>query len=84
MAVVQITHNKDDSITCLHEPGDGFDTRLIVSAHYAIGITPPNYPVPAIRQWFEFCYRRGPYKPGRDLFDESVELVHCVQDRFTP
>lgn len=52
------------------------------SVRYILGACPPNYPVPAIRQWFEFVYRRGKYMPGLDLFDESVELIHFQQDRF--
>ena len=43
---------------------------------YAFGIDPPNYPVPAIREFYRFELKQGCYRVGTDLFDLFVELVH--------
>lgn len=47
---------------------------------YNYGIGEPNYPVPAIRQWYAFELEQGAYRVGTDLFDMNVALAHYVQD----
>ncbi len=49
---------------------------------YAQGICKPRYPVPAIREWYEWCHVLGCYRVGTDLFDEYIELVHMQQSVY--
>lgn len=40
---------------------------------YALGLKPPNYPVPAIRMHYEW---------GRDLTTGNVVLLECIQGPY--
>lgn len=46
---------------------------------YLHGLDANNYPVPAVREWYEFAFALGPYDPGTDLFKSEVHLIHCYQ-----
>lgn len=65
-------------ITIVHRMGMSYavqDLKGRLSAleiHYALGYFPPQYPVPAIRQGYEFQYELHPNKG-------EVHLVHWSQ-----